>query len=99
MTPDLAARAAKLIRLLASDRDGEALGAARALQRTLVAAGSNLNGLADAVEGMGNGSGGDHAEHLLFRRARIYLMIGGDRLTPIERGRRAGIFGARIRGE
>ncbi len=87
MTPDLAARAAKLIRLLASDRDGEALGAARALQRALKAGGSDLNGLASAVEGLGNDSGADHAEHIVFRRAKIYLIVGGDRLTPIERGR------------
>ncbi len=85
MTPDLAARAAKLIRLLASDVDGEALGAARALQRMLVAVGSDLNELASAVEGMGNGA--DHADHVVFRRAKIYLIIGGDRLTPVERGR------------
>ena len=43
-------RVASLLRLLGSDQDGEALGAARALQRTLAGAGSDLHTLADVVE-------------------------------------------------
>jgi hypothetical protein len=40
---------AKLIRLLGSNRDGEVIAAARALQRTLEASGKDLHDLADAV--------------------------------------------------
>jgi hypothetical protein len=42
--------AAKLVRLLASDHDGEVLGAARALKRTLHAAELDLHDLANIVE-------------------------------------------------
>jgi hypothetical protein len=45
-----ALRLADIIRLLASDNDGETLAAARALQRTLKAAGADLNDLGDLVE-------------------------------------------------
>jgi hypothetical protein len=40
----------KLIRLLASDRDGEVLAAVRATGRTLGGAGSNFHGIADSSE-------------------------------------------------
>jgi hypothetical protein len=49
---DLTAIAAKLgrfIRLLASDRDGEVVAAARALTRTLKSAGADLHQLADQI--------------------------------------------------
>ena len=39
----------KLVRLLASDRDGEVLAAVAALKRTLGAGGADLNDLADAL--------------------------------------------------
>jgi len=45
-----AAKAGKLIRLLASDRDGEVLSATRALARTLRAAGPDFHALAEVVE-------------------------------------------------
>ena len=43
-------RVASLLRMLGSDQDGEALGAARALQRTLGGVGLDLHALADVVE-------------------------------------------------
>lgn len=43
-------RVGALLRLLGSDQDGEALGAARALGRTLQSAGLDFHALADAVE-------------------------------------------------
>ncbi len=48
--PAIAPRIGALLRMLGSDHDGEALGAARALQRTLGGAGLDLHALADAVE-------------------------------------------------
>lgn len=48
--PAIAPRVAALVRMLGSDVDGEALGAARALQRTLGGVGLDLHALADAVE-------------------------------------------------
>ena len=44
------AAAAKLVRLLASDHDGEVLGAVRALKSTLLAAELDLHDLANIVE-------------------------------------------------
>jgi hypothetical protein len=41
------AKVAKLVRLLASDRDGEVLATVAALKRTLAASGADLNDLAD----------------------------------------------------
>ncbi len=46
----IAPRIGALLRMLGSDHDGEALGAARALRRTLGGAGLDLHTLADAVE-------------------------------------------------
>jgi hypothetical protein len=43
-------RVGRLIRLLASDRDGEALAACRALGRELAAAGLDFHDLADRIE-------------------------------------------------
>ncbi len=43
-------RVASLLRMLGSDQDGEALGAARALRRTLGGVGLDLHTLADVVE-------------------------------------------------
>lgn len=45
-----APRLADLIRLLASDHDGEVIASVRALQRTLKSAGCDLNDLGDLVE-------------------------------------------------
>ena len=43
-------RVASLLRMLGSDQDGEALGAARALRRTLGGVGLDLHTLADVIE-------------------------------------------------
>ncbi|KQQ23702.1 hypothetical protein ASF53_05085 [Methylobacterium sp. Leaf123] len=47
--PDVSDKLTKLIPLLGSDNDGEALGAARAIGRTLQAAGLDFHALADRV--------------------------------------------------
>ena len=46
-------RIAMVIRLLASDRDGEILAATAALKRTLASAGTDINGLAHGIENLG----------------------------------------------
>jgi hypothetical protein len=46
----IAPRVGQLIRLLGSDKDGEALAACRALGRTLASVGQDFHALADAVE-------------------------------------------------
>ena len=46
----IAPRVGQLIRLLASDRDGEVVAAARALARTLTSVGQDFHTLADSVE-------------------------------------------------
>jgi hypothetical protein len=46
----IAPRLGQLVRLLASDRDGEVVAAARALARTLATAGLDLHELADVIE-------------------------------------------------
>jgi hypothetical protein len=46
----IAPRVGQLIRLLASDRDGEVVAAARALKRTLTSVGADFHTLADSVE-------------------------------------------------
>lgn len=50
LPPTILPRVGALLRLLGSDQDGEALGAARALGRTLSAAGLDMHALADVVE-------------------------------------------------
>ena len=50
LPPTILPRVGALLRLLGSDQDGEALGAARALGRTLSASGLDLHALADVVE-------------------------------------------------
>jgi hypothetical protein len=50
MTALASPRIAQLIRLLASDREGEVLAAVRALRRTLASAGADFHDLAQAVE-------------------------------------------------
>jgi hypothetical protein len=52
---------ASFIRLLASDRDGEVVAAARALERVLKSAGADIHALADQVEHT-NGGGLTEAE-------------------------------------
>lgn len=49
LQPATASKVAKLIRLLASDRDGEVLGAVAALRRTLDSTGHDLHSLAEIV--------------------------------------------------
>jgi hypothetical protein len=49
LTP-IAAKLATFIRLLSSDKDGEVVVAARAMQRTLKAVGADIHALADRVE-------------------------------------------------
>jgi hypothetical protein len=57
LTP-VAERLGKLVRLMASDVDGEALAALTALRRTLATVGADLNDLADVIEkGGSNGNG------------------------------------------
>jgi hypothetical protein len=46
-------RIAMVIRLLASDKDGEILVATAALKRTLHSAGTDINGLANGIENLG----------------------------------------------
>ena len=46
-------RIAMVIRLLASDKDGEIIAAVHALKRVLESAGTDLNGLAHGVENLG----------------------------------------------
>jgi hypothetical protein len=48
-------RIAMVIRLLASDKDGEIIAAAHALKRTLASAGTDFNGLAHGIENLGKG--------------------------------------------
>jgi hypothetical protein len=57
LTP-IAERLGKLVRLMASDVDGEAMAALTALRRTLAAAGADLNDLADVIEKGGSGGNG-----------------------------------------
>jgi hypothetical protein len=49
-------RIACIIRLLASDRDGEILAAVAALKRTLESVGTDVNGLAHGIENLGKSS-------------------------------------------
>jgi hypothetical protein len=44
---------ASIVRLLASDKDGDIIAAAHALQRTLESAGTDINGLAHGIENLG----------------------------------------------
>ena len=46
-------RIAAVVRLLASDRDGEVIAAVNALKRTLKSAGTDFNGLAHGIENLG----------------------------------------------
>jgi hypothetical protein len=57
----IAGKIASLVRMLSSDRDGEVVGAARALVRTLNSAGADIHTLADRVE-HANGGGLTEAE-------------------------------------
>ena len=47
---DIRPKLARLIRLGASENDGEALNAWRAIKRTLTSSGADLNALADEIE-------------------------------------------------
>jgi hypothetical protein len=50
-SPELRGKLAKLVRLLASPREGEALAAARAIERTLASEGGDIHDLADVLTG------------------------------------------------
>ena len=82
-----AARLARLVRLLATDRDGERLAAVAALGRTLKAAGHDWHDLADAVE-RGWKAAGATREPAILRpwqaTARDCLVGGSTRLTAAE---------------
>jgi hypothetical protein len=47
---------ASIVRLLASDKDGDIIAAAHALKRTLESAGTDINGLAHGIENLGKGA-------------------------------------------
>ena len=51
--PKIAKKVAPIIRMLASNQDGDVLNAARALDRVLKSAGADFHALADHVAGMG----------------------------------------------
>ena len=51
MNPGTTQKLEKLVRLLSSDKDHEVLAAARAIQRTLSGAGSDIHELADRIKG------------------------------------------------
>jgi hypothetical protein len=64
----IAERLGKLVRLLASDRDGEVVAAVRGLRRTLASAGMDFHGLAALVEKGTNGANGNEKsarEHVI----------------------------------
>jgi hypothetical protein len=80
---------AKIIPLLGSTEDGEALGAARALQRVLVADGKDLNDLGRAV-GIGIGATAAFVEieqllHNVHRRLLVEIQLGGWAMSDTER--------------
>jgi len=52
-TKTLEEKIAAVVRLLASDRDGEVIAAVNALKRTLASAGTDINGLALGIENLG----------------------------------------------
>src|SRR5215813_9624766 len=52
-TKTLEEKIAAVVRLLASDRDGEVIAAVNALKRTLASAGTDINGLAYGIENLG----------------------------------------------
>jgi hypothetical protein len=86
-------RIGALIRLLGSDRDAEALAAARALGRTLEAAGQDFHALADVVERSIERSArppdqerAHHREYEDWRSMARWLRDSGSRLSPKERG-------------
>lgn len=60
--PDVVERLQKLIPLLGSDKDGEALGAARAIERILRAAGLDLHALANSVRPRASAQNGAWSE-------------------------------------
>ena len=55
-----------LVRLLASDQDGEALGAARAIVRTLKSTGADIHSLAERIENANGGKLTDTEMHKLY---------------------------------
>ena len=55
-------RIAMVIRLLASDKDGEIIAAVHALKRTLASAGTDFNGLAHGIENLGKNTGVSNEE-------------------------------------
>lgn len=85
LAPHVAPKVARLVGLLASDHDGEVIGAARALRRVLDGAGLDLCDLAAVIEGRQNaqdrpGRPEPHAE------AMLKALLASAALTAWERG-------------
>jgi hypothetical protein len=86
----VAPRLSQLIRLLGSDRDGEVVAAARAIQRTLATVGQDFHDLADVVESAPERSppGQEPAHHHRgcedHRAMARWLLNRGARLSPKE---------------
>ena len=64
-------RIADVIRLLASDKDGDVIAAACALKRVLASAGTDINGLANGIENLGKAEK-KAAEMLAQERKKIW---------------------------
>jgi hypothetical protein len=86
-------RLSQFIRLLGSDRDGEVVAAARAIQRTLATVGQDFHDLADIVERSIERSArppdqepAHHRECDDWRAMARWVRDSGARLSPKERG-------------
>ena len=85
LAPHVRPKVARLVAMLATDHDAEALAAVRALHRVLDANGHDLNDLAAAIEGSQTaqdrpGRPEPHAE------AMLKALLASAVLTPWERG-------------
>jgi hypothetical protein len=78
----VAPKIASLIRLLGSDSDGECLGAARALGRTLRSVDADFHALASIIEGEAAATHHGSADH---RVTANWLIKTGVQFTPRER--------------
>jgi len=63
-------RLGKLLRLLASDRDGEVLAAARGIVRTLQAAGADIHALTNVIETSADRKFSEADAHEIYQRGR-----------------------------
>jgi hypothetical protein len=68
------AQLGKLVRLLASDREGEVLAAVEALKRTLASSGHDLNDLADMIDSKQAITGAEWRLPLQWLREHINLL-------------------------